>query len=856
MFDNNIPVSLAQEQHGPDSAPLPFVVSVMFLIGIGAAAVFLFVVAPLFPEQSIRTVFDHSRDANKFLQGLNKGSDVNHGLVQNVCGNHVCEKGETTGSCLQDCFVCNMNGVCESGLGENSNSCSHDCVSNPCNTNGVCDLSTGEDSSNCPADCVAGVESNATCGDKKCGASETCSSCSKDCGVCPPACGNGLCESGETASSCPADCSAPTCSDGIKNQGETDVDCGGAACSACLIGKMCLQNSDCSSQNCLAGLCYAGNCTDSDKDGYVAGQNCNTLLDCDDQNPGAHPNAAEVCSDGVDNSCDGLIDEGCISLDKDCPIVSKDARKNLLVNNVPFFPAGFWSNYYSVPNWNDFTPRFNALVDGYWSGLDQLLLQNNGRLMDQVGGDSSKVDQHEIYSSIIAFEVVHEPWSFGFSDQDVINQANGLRNADHCSRAVWVTPSNGTIDHLPAVQSAVDLAAVQAGYVVPLLPIKRAGQTAKKAVSNMGNKPAIAVLRIEGFLSNRYRVNYREPTFDEMRVIAYDTIITGVKGIMFYPYKKGSSDTGKLGFSEIDSSEYDVTDSPAHYSDVLRVGTDLKNHLPIISSLFSSQITVQSDNPDVHCGIWDVLEFGQNKNFVICANTAQDHAPYFDYQSGDIVLHAQAQAHTSDGSYYPAAFHQNSFFDENMDPGSVSVQDISTGITNQNKIVDKISVYFGGAPPNATFTYAIYADDARDLSPHTRLFVSSSTAVPQTPGTYEFAVPNITLEHTKQNFLLFKADNFGITIRRQDVRYGARVRDSDDDPSNGYQPVSPVPLDASFGVLYQGKQASATITLSGGNFSSYCAQHDDSGNCSQGSISNNSFSDSFTPYGVYIYKLG
>jgi len=46
----------------------------------------------------------------------------------------------------------------------------------------------------------------AECGDGTCDASESCTSCSSDCGVCPPVCGDGTCEGSESCSSCSSDC--------------------------------------------------------------------------------------------------------------------------------------------------------------------------------------------------------------------------------------------------------------------------------------------------------------------------------------------------------------------------------------------------------------------------------------------------------------------------------------------------------------------------------------------------------------------------------------------------------------------------------------------------------------------------
>ena len=56
---------------------------------------------------------------------------------------------------------------------------------------------------------------------------------------------------------------------------------------------------------------YAGElCIDADGDGYYTREGCGTEADCDDSAAAVHPGAPEVC-DGMDNDCDGIVDEGC-----------------------------------------------------------------------------------------------------------------------------------------------------------------------------------------------------------------------------------------------------------------------------------------------------------------------------------------------------------------------------------------------------------------------------------------------------------------------------------------------------------------------------------------------------------------
>lgn len=96
-----------------------------------------------------------------------------------------------------------------------------------------------------------------------------------------------------------ASCLAPTCNDGVKNQGETDVDCGGAACGAtCAPTKICVADTDCGGlgASCNGGICR--NCAD----GVLNG--AETALDCGGQ-CGATCSGGLACNSGADCATSG-----------------------------------------------------------------------------------------------------------------------------------------------------------------------------------------------------------------------------------------------------------------------------------------------------------------------------------------------------------------------------------------------------------------------------------------------------------------------------------------------------------------------------------------------------------------------
>jgi hypothetical protein len=125
-----------------------------------------------------------------------------------------------------------------------------------------------------------------------------------------PTCSDGLQNQDETGLDCGGSvCAAcPTCSDGLQNQGETGLDCGGSVCAACPTCSDGLQNQDETGLDCGGSVCApCPSCSDG-----VQNQG-ETGLDCGGPICAACPS----CSDGVQNQdetgldCGGAICAAC-----------------------------------------------------------------------------------------------------------------------------------------------------------------------------------------------------------------------------------------------------------------------------------------------------------------------------------------------------------------------------------------------------------------------------------------------------------------------------------------------------------------------------------------------------------------
>lgn len=134
-----------------------------------------------------------------------------------------------------------------------------------------------------PATCNDGIR-NQTESDVDCGG-PLCPPCQigDDCGV-PSDCASTICSGGICAASCV---------DGLQNQDETDVDCGGTVCGDCGEGLGCAVNGDCRQSPVLL-TCVSGVCTNHCDDGVLNASE--TDVDCGGGFP--MPNGCEGCAAG------------------------------------------------------------------------------------------------------------------------------------------------------------------------------------------------------------------------------------------------------------------------------------------------------------------------------------------------------------------------------------------------------------------------------------------------------------------------------------------------------------------------------------------------------------------------------
>ncbi|MCP3682501.1 MAG: hypothetical protein GY861_07400 [bacterium] len=133
-------------------------------------------------------------------------------------------------------------------------------------------------------------------------------------------------------------CAGATCDDGIKNQDETAVDCGGDECDACDGGSECTVDEDCDTLNCDNGICMSkvdrcsnrkldpdetgvdcgGICAEVKDKKCTEGQSCDISADCE-----SGQCISGVCTSSEDIDADGILNEN-----DNCPTVANELQQD------------------------------------------------------------------------------------------------------------------------------------------------------------------------------------------------------------------------------------------------------------------------------------------------------------------------------------------------------------------------------------------------------------------------------------------------------------------------------------------------------------------------------------------------
>ena len=228
------------------------------------------------------------------------------------CASQICTSGTPSGSCAAPSCTDGVQNGSETDV-DCGGTCAAKCgLAQMCMTNADCKVT------NPAIICVTGVCAAKTCTATNCGGTNGCPPC-PDNAPCKSTsdCQSQLCSGGT--------CSPASCTDGLKNGAETDVDCGGgmtSTCMPCVVGKKCLAGGDCSTGVCTNGLCVAASCTDGLKNGdetdidcggscqnCATGHLCKVAMDC----------ASSVCTNGKCSSptCGDKVKNG-NETDTDC----------------------------------------------------------------------------------------------------------------------------------------------------------------------------------------------------------------------------------------------------------------------------------------------------------------------------------------------------------------------------------------------------------------------------------------------------------------------------------------------------------------------------------------------------------
>ncbi|MGC4070716.1 MAG: hypothetical protein QM784_39800 [Polyangiaceae bacterium] len=289
------------------------------------------------------TLFAASNCANDYTKKRATGACTNAKLDEDAgetdvdCGGADClgcAQGKACGN-SDDCDVglmCRKDSGAKKGIrwpehctdkAKNGDETDQDCGGscNPCEGGEKCEANKDCESTVCSG----GTCTAASCSDGVKNQGEVDKDCGDPAGVCKRCTAGQVCTENlgcESQNCKDGRCAEPSCSDGVRNGTEGDVDCGGSCPNRCEDAKKCRDMTDCKSGVCLNDTCAAPTCNDSVKNGTETGKDCGgpCATKC------AVDQGCATNADCVSNSCSGgvCVDPSCSNNTKDGTETDKD----------------------------------------------------------------------------------------------------------------------------------------------------------------------------------------------------------------------------------------------------------------------------------------------------------------------------------------------------------------------------------------------------------------------------------------------------------------------------------------------------------------------------------------------------
>lgn len=285
--------------------------------------------------------------------------------------------------------------------------------------------------------------------------------------------------------------------------------------------------------------------------------------------------------------------------------VSIRADGTTIVNSKPFFPFGF---YHVSPYDNEATKRLNALRKIADAGFNTMFVPldlEDGSFVDEAtrlgvyiigefnDNTISVVNTYKKKPAILGWLVADDADNGKQTPEQVFQFHNQVKVADpqHVTYLSGYNPKK-----IGQFMNSADLVAMQS-YPVNFEPLSSTDYSISGAVKTSPSyRPIIANLQTFAWQGSR------APSFKEVRNMTYQSLINGVKGVIYYTYY---------------DSTWDMSSNPNLWNGIKSLVPEIKQLSP---TLLDGQLTkINTGVEDVFAGFWKY----QNQAVVVVINTSR-----------------------------------------------------------------------------------------------------------------------------------------------------------------------------------------------------------------------------------------